>query len=232
MDLKAAPPPLTAEQRQLRRRRRRLVSYTALGVLVVLAGGGVWAYYATIPLRAAARVREGASLMSPGHFQEAVDRFNEALKISPGFEDVYARRGLAYQNLGRIDLALEDYQMALYADPRQPPVLTARGIIYRGRGEIQRAIDEFSKALAIREDSDTYYERAQTYALLGENRKAVEDFDKVVAALRDAPHVLRARAAVRLKLGDRPGYELDVAAARDFELRAQRGQNGGSEERK
>ncbi len=137
MDLKAAPPPLTAEQLQLRRRRRRLLSYTALGVLVALAGGGVWAYFATLSLRAAARVREGASLMSPGHFQEAVDRFNQALEISPGFEDVYARRGLAYQNLGKIDLALEDYQTALYANPYQPAVLTARAVIYRGRGDAE-----------------------------------------------------------------------------------------------
>src|SRR5258708_39180735 len=220
MDSKAAPPPLTTEQLQLRRRRRRLVSYTALGVLVTLAGGGVWAYVASLRPRAVALVSEGTSLMSPGHFQEAVGRFNEALRISPHLENVYARRGFAYQNLGKIDLALQDYQAALSANPRQPAVLTSRALIYRARGELQKAVDELSLALTMSDDPDTYYERAQTYALLGENQKAVEDFDKVVEALRDAPHVLRARAAAKLKLGDETGSQADLAAAQDFEERS------------
>src|SRR5258708_23222707 len=111
-----------------------------------------------------------------------------------------------------MDLALADYESALLANSQQPAVLTARGIIYRGRGEYQKAIDEFNRALAMDDDSDAYYERAQTYELLGENRKALEDFDRVVAALRDAPHLLRARALGKKNLGDEARYRTEVVA--------------------
>src|SRR6266849_3639571 len=132
MDSKAAPPPLTEEQRNVRRRRRRLLAYTSLLLLAILAGVAVRAYFASLPRRAESRVREGIGLMSPAHYGEAVDKFNEALRLYPNRNDIFARRGLAYQNLGRIDLALEDYQRALLVDSHQPVVVTARGMIYRG----------------------------------------------------------------------------------------------------
>jgi len=222
MHAKAAPPPLTEEQRRVRTGRRRLLSYTAFFVLVALAAGGVWIYRSVLPYRAAERVREGATLMVPGRFQEAVDKFNEALQVDPTRTDVYARRGMAYQNLGRMDLALEDFERALLVDSRQPAVLTSRGILYRSRGEFRKAVGEFTKSLALREDTDTYFERAQAHQLMDENREALADLDKVVAALRDAPHALRARAALKLKLGDQLGSQEDLASARAFETRSTR----------
>jgi tetratricopeptide (TPR) repeat protein len=133
---------------------------------------------------------------------------------------------MAYQNLGKADLAMKDYDRALIVDSNQAAVLTSRGMIYRGRGELQKAIDEFTKALALRDDSDTYFERAQTYDVMKDYPKAIADLDKVVAALRDAPHVLRARALMKQKLGDRAGYLEDLAAAEGFEKRAKSGQEG------
>lgn len=220
MDSQAPPPALSPEQRSLQKRRKRLISSTAFGVLIALAGGGVWAYFSYRPAQAQVLEREGTSLLGPGHYQEAVDRFNQALELQPNRSGIYAKRGLAYQNLGRMDLALQDYETALLADPNLTAVFTARGIIYRERGDLPKAIEEFSRALKIHEDPDTYYERAQTYDLQGEHGKAIADFDNVIARLRDAPHVLRARAQSKLKLGDREGYEADLAEARAFETRA------------
>ncbi len=217
---------LTEDQRIVRRR-RRLVSYTAVVVLLILAGGGVWAYFSYKTYRAPLLIHESSILMAPGHYQEALDRLNEALRVDPTRRDIFAQRGFAYQNLGKPDLALEDYERALLIDSHQPSVLVARGMIYRGRGELPRAIAEFTKSLEMRENPDTYYERAQTYTLMEENRKAIADLDKVVEALRDAPHVLRARALLKEKLGDQAGFQADLAAAQEFERRAVRGEGGG-----
>src|SRR6266700_7045916 len=130
MHPKAPLEQLTEQQRAIRRR-RRLVSYTALGAFLVLAGGGVWSYFAYRTYRAPSLLRESGKLMAPGHYQEAVDRLNEALRIDPNRQDVFAQRGLAYQNMGKMDLALADFDRALLVDSQQPAILTARGMIYR-----------------------------------------------------------------------------------------------------
>jgi len=216
--------PLLSEEQLTVRRRRRLMYYTALAVLLILAVGGVWGYYASLPYRAEARVREGLNLMNLGYSQAAIDSFNQALQLDPSRTDVYQRRGLAYQNLGKTEMALQDYDRAPVASSNQAAVLTARGIIDRGRGELQKAVDEFTKALAIRDDSDTHYERAQTYELMHEYQKAIADMDIVVTALRDATHILRARAFLKQQVGDDVGSRADFAAAQAFEKRAMSGQ--------
>src|SRR5205085_11163151 len=125
---------------------------TAVVASLILAGGGVWAYLAYRTYRAPALILEGGHLMAPGHYQEALDRLNEAVRVDPNRRDVYAQRGFAYQNLGKTDLALKDFERALLVDSHQPAVLTARGMIYRSRGELPRALDEFTKSLEMRGD--------------------------------------------------------------------------------
>jgi tetratricopeptide (TPR) repeat protein len=220
MDSKPTPASSSPDSLRIQRRRRKLIAFTASGILVALAIGLAFAYVASRPNRADGLVQEGRTLMTPGHYQEAVDRFNRALALDPSRQDVFKDLGLAYQNLGNADEALDNYEKALLVDPRQAEVLTNRATLYRSRGEYQKAIDEFTKALSIGDNADIYFERAVTYELMNDHRKALEDFDRVVEVLRDAPHVLRARALVKQKMGDSAGYQADVAEAERFELRA------------
>ncbi len=212
-------PALTSEQKNLRQRRTRLLMITGLVLTLAAAGGGVYYYIASAPQRAEAEFRSGMSMMTPGNYHLAVQHFNRALELEPDMKEVYAQRGLAYQNQGQIEQAMQDFDRALALNPKDSVVLTARGIVYRDHKDPKKAIDEFSRVIDVRGDTDAYYERAQAYEAIGEYGKAIADFDKVIKDLQNAPHVLRARALAKRKMGDETGFKADMASAYALELR-------------
>lgn len=212
-------PALTSEQRDLRQRRSRLLVITGVVLTFAAIGGGAYYYIASAPLRAASEFRAGMSMMTPGNYHLAVQHFNRALDLAPDMEGVYAQRGLAYQNQGQTDAAMQDFDRALALNPKDGVVLTARGMVYRDRKDLNKAIEEFSKVIEVRADTDAYYERAQAYEAIGEHAKAIADFDKVIQDLQNAPHVLRARALAKQRMGDEAGFKADIEAAFAIEIR-------------
>jgi tetratricopeptide (TPR) repeat protein len=219
----AAKTPGRPEDQALHRRRMRLLVGTIAGLALAAVGIGVFFYQASAPERAAKEYQAGTALMTPGHYQEAVARFNRALDISPELTDVYLERGIAHQNLGETDAALADFERALDVNPRQASVYTMRATIYRDRKDFEHALDDLSKALAIQKTAETYYERAQTYESMGEHQKAIADFEVVMQGLGDAPHLLRARALAKKNMGDEAGSKADMEAAQASERRAREG---------
>jgi len=115
------------------------------------------------------------------------------------------------------DAALADFNRALELNPNLSGAYTARGYIYRERGDVQRALAEFTRSIQVEPNVEAYYERGQTYESLGDHQKAIPDLDEAIAMMRDAPYIYRARALVKLKLGDTAGYQEDHAMARKFE---------------
>ena len=53
---------------------------------------------------------EGCQLLKGGQYEEAIERFSEALRLSPAFYDAHRNRAEAYRNLGRIALAKSDME--------------------------------------------------------------------------------------------------------------------------
>jgi len=56
---------------------------------------------------------EGCQLLKGGQYEEAIERFSEALRLSPAFYDAYRNRAEAYRSLGRTALAESDLAAAL-----------------------------------------------------------------------------------------------------------------------
>jgi tetratricopeptide (TPR) repeat protein len=215
------PPPVAArpgtrDVKQARTQRRMLVGFIAAATVAV-AGWLVFSYFTTAPQRAEARFQEGMRLMAPATYKEAIGRFDRAISIAPNHARAYFQRGAAKRFLNRIDDALADFSRAAEIDPSLTEAYVARGAIFRDRGETQRGLDEFTRSIQIKPTIDAFYERGQTYELLGDHPKAIEDFDQAIAIMREAPYVYRARALVKLKLGDEAGYRSDRETARQME---------------
>jgi len=56
---------------------------------------------------------EGCRLLERGKYEEAIERFSEALRLSPAFYDAYRNRAEAYRSLGRTEQAKSDLAAAL-----------------------------------------------------------------------------------------------------------------------
>jgi len=214
------PPPVyrPGEEPRLPLRNRRLIVLAAAClILLAVATPIVYSYIKAAPQRAEARLQEGMRLMKPASYADAITRFDRAIAINPAMAQAYLDRGYAKRYLKETDAALADFNRALELNPNLSGAYTARGYIYRERGDVQRALAEFTRSIQIESNVEAYYERGQTYESLGDHQKAIADFDEAIALMRDAPYIYRARALVKLKLGDTAGFQEDHAMARKFE---------------
>ena len=59
----------------------------------------------------------GNVLKDLGRFEDALDSYERALKLDPGYADACNNRGDTLQQLGRFEEALESYERALYLRP-------------------------------------------------------------------------------------------------------------------
>ena len=214
------PPPAYRpgeEPRLPLRNRRLIVLAAAVLILLAVATPIVYSYIKAAPQRAEAKLQEGMRLMKPASYADAITRFDRAIAINPDLAQAYLDRGFAKRYLKETDAALADFNRALELNPNLSGAYTARGYIYRERGDVQRALAEFTRSIEVESNVEAYYERGQTYESLGDHQKAIADFDEAIALMRDAPYIYRARALVKLKLGDKAGFQEDHAMARKFE---------------
>jgi tetratricopeptide (TPR) repeat protein len=213
---KAPPPPTTAEQREQRVKQKRLVLSTLGVFLVLLAAWQVYEYVASAEQRAEQRVQEGREWLSPGRYEHAIEKFDQALEIDPKSWNAYLQRGIARQGLSLVDGALADFQNALSLRPDLLEARIARADLFRQKGDVARAIDELSKVIELKPAVDAHYSRGLAYAQLGDHEKAISDFTWVIDELRDAPFAYFARAKSKRALGDTAGAYADEKTANSF----------------
>lgn len=79
-----------------------------------------------------------------GGLQQAIEGYNEAIRLNPQYSVVYYNRGVAYYDLGRYERAIEDYGEAVRLNPQlaEPYAGRALAYIYLGRdAEADRDVD-------------------------------------------------------------------------------------------
>ena len=185
-------------------------------MLVVGLSWEVYDYYASAAARAEEQVREAAKLLSPGNYERAVPRLDQAVETDPTSWNAYFQRGLAKQNLDKLDDALADFDHALALKPDLVEALTARAEILRRQGNLKRAMEELTKALEFKADLTAHYSRGSIYSELGQHQEALADFTWVIEQSRDAPFAYFARAKSRRALGDEEGAVADEKKGNSF----------------
>ncbi|NER52020.1 MAG: photosystem I assembly protein Ycf3 [Symploca sp. SIO1A3] len=103
--------------------------------------------------------RDGMSAQADGEYAEALDNYQEALRLE---EDLYDRSyilynmGLIYASNGDHEKALKLYHQAIELNPRLPQALNNIAVIYHYQGEqVKEAENE--------EAAEDYYSKAAEY---------------------------------------------------------------------
>jgi tetratricopeptide (TPR) repeat protein len=103
--------------------------------------------------------RDGMSAQGDGEYAEALDNYNEALKLE---EDPYDRSfilynmGLIYASNGDLDKALELYHEAIELNPKMPQALNNIAVLYHYQGEKLKEQGQD-------DDAETLYDKAAEY---------------------------------------------------------------------
>jgi predicted Zn-dependent protease len=117
---------------------------------------------------AKALVKEGITLHDAGKYDEAIAKYDEAIKADPGYSNGYYEKGFTLFSTGKGKDALPCLEKVLKLDPQSPGAYDMIGSIYDDDKQTDKAIEYFQKGLKI--DSTyqrLYYNMAITYYRLG-----------------------------------------------------------------
>ena len=89
--------------------------------------------------RAAALVAEGKSHLAAGQSQAAVDSFEAALAVDPGYTAVYLELGEAARAQGLQGKAIHYYREALERDPKNLAAISGEGEAMLEKGAVEKA---------------------------------------------------------------------------------------------
>ncbi|HEY2415026.1 MAG TPA: tetratricopeptide repeat protein [Pirellulaceae bacterium] len=135
-----------------------------------------------LPRRIGPEVYVGAARMleNQGKFPEAEEKYQEALKVSPG--DLNALVGLArlYDRQGQSPKAIDVYQKAAKAYPTNSLIANDIGLCYRRQRQVENSIAAFRKAVELTPDNAKY--RNNLAAALLDGGKENEAFEQMSVA--------------------------------------------------
>ena len=93
---------------------------------------------------------KGVRLARQKRYEEALQEFEEALKIHPNYPNALCNKGAALESLDRYDEAITAYAAALKLHPNDPVTLFNKGAALALLDRYEEAIKEFIKSLQFR----------------------------------------------------------------------------------
>jgi tetratricopeptide (TPR) repeat protein len=109
-------------------------------------------------------------------FDQAIDDFNEAIRLRPNYANAFNNRGVAFRNKGDLDHAVADYDEAIRLKPDYFAALYNRGLVFAEKRDYTRAIDDFTVVLrADPRNPLVLYRRSQ--ALMGKGDVGAAEAD-------------------------------------------------------
>ena len=154
----------------------------------------------------------GRILKSTGQFTQALDCFDNALKINTDFSDAHFNKGIACQNLGQYDNAVLAYKKAIKIDPKNIEAYNNLGGLYALAKKPEKALDCLNKALTLKGD------HADVFNNIGNIKKAQGNLDEAESFYRRAIHLKPDNAEFHCNLGnllsDKKEYTQAISAYR------------------
>jgi len=85
-------------------------------------------------------------------FPEAIEQFEQALKIKPDYADAHNNLGSAFVNTGQLPEAIKQFEQSLKIDSSIPWVHDNLGVALMRSGRLPEAIEQFEQALRLEPD--------------------------------------------------------------------------------
>jgi tetratricopeptide (TPR) repeat protein len=140
------------------------------------------AYRANIKaLSAADWFETGYSYQISRKYNDAVDAYNNALKLNPNDAESYCNRGYAHYKLGDHRQAIGDFEKAIRLNPRYARAYYGRGNAYYKLENFDKAIKDYDRTIELYPGYERVHNnRGNAYFYLNEYRQAIEDYSGAI----------------------------------------------------
>ena len=173
----------------------------------------ILAYDEAIALRpnAAAYNFRGNARCDLMQFEAALDDFDAALRLLPGYAEAHNSRGSALAALKRYEDALRSYALAIESQPGFAAPFLNRGNVLKELGRPAQALASYDDAIARDSDlAEAYFNRGDVQRSLGRFAAAVADFDRAHALNPNLKNLLGQRRHLKMQLCDWEGLDADL----------------------
>jgi tetratricopeptide (TPR) repeat protein len=160
------------------------------------------------------RANVGLSQLEP-----AIRDFTKVTQLRPNSPDAFLERASARLALTEYQEVIADCGEVLSRDPKLAYAYTLRGRAFRETGNFPKSLEDFNRAVELSPGLDTYFQRASSYASMGEHKMAIADLDRVIDLYPTSPMGYLARAKSREAIGDLGGARDDREQGRLLERR-------------
>jgi len=124
---------------------------------------------------------KGVAFSHQDRYADAIDQYNEAIRIDPDYTKAYNNRGNAYLIQEEFDLAIADYDKAIELDPDFALAYNNRGLAYMHQSRYDLALADFDKAIELDPSYTKAYDHRNSAAKLlassNNNARPVESND-------------------------------------------------------
>ncbi len=160
----------------------------------------------------------GMALMQQGEFDEAIKRFEEALRIDPKCEDAQCGLGVTLVRLGRLDEALPHLEEAVKLWPESPGfksnlgrALTSRANLSAQRGNVDGAIKDLDRAAELEPSkAATHFNLGRAFEMQGRTDQAITQYGRALALAKEQHNESLAKSAmerIRFLQAEIPGQK-------------------------
>src|SRR3989475_745850 len=142
----------------------------------------LWRHAVAIdPMSPTSQFSLGLALVRQGKLVEAVEHYEQALKITPDHVDARTNVGIALARQGKLAEAIEQYHRALQIKPDHADAHTNWGAALAQQGKLDEAIEHYRQALQIRpESADAHNHWGLALARQGKLVEAMKHYQQAV----------------------------------------------------
>ena len=126
-------------------------------------------------------LEEGNVFYEQEKFEEAIEKYTQAIEIEPKLSDAYNNRGVVRHALEDFEGAIADYTKVIKLNPNSMDAYNNRGVVKYDLEDYQGAIRDYTQALKLNPNfADAYYNRGVARYELREYQEAIEDYTEAI----------------------------------------------------
>jgi len=116
-----------------------------------------------------------------GNLDAAIEAFDEAIKIDPGYAPAYYFRAFAHSQQQKATEAIADYDHAIQIDPKYKDAYYQRGCLKGQSGDFNGAVSDFSEVIKLDPKyAPAYYNSGHVYYFKGDLDKALDSLTQAL----------------------------------------------------